>query len=126
VLFRSIGIGIGALASNILMVNNYRDVETDIRAGKRTLVVRFGRRFARIQFGLSHIVGVTVLGAIGAGDWHPIILIGAIGLCSVIGWLQSRRLAQATTPQELIKLLGATGLYLAIYATVLSVGLIWG
>ena len=35
---------IGALATAILAVNNVRDFEGDARAGKRTLVVRFGRR----------------------------------------------------------------------------------
>ena len=35
---------IGALATAILVVNNVRDFEGDARAGKRTLVVRFGRQ----------------------------------------------------------------------------------
>ncbi|OHE82967.1 MAG: 1,4-dihydroxy-2-naphthoate octaprenyltransferase, partial [Verrucomicrobia bacterium RIFCSPLOWO2_12_FULL_64_8] len=34
---------VGALVTNILLVNNYRDAETDAAAGKRTLVVRFGK-----------------------------------------------------------------------------------
>jgi len=34
---------IGALATGILVVNNVRDFEGDARAGKTTLVVRFGR-----------------------------------------------------------------------------------
>jgi 1,4-dihydroxy-2-naphthoate polyprenyltransferase len=34
---------VGALATAILVVNNVRDRETDARAGKRTLAVRFGR-----------------------------------------------------------------------------------
>jgi len=36
-------IPIGALATGILVVNNVRDFEGDARAGKTTLVVRFGR-----------------------------------------------------------------------------------
>ena len=44
---------IGLLAANILVVNNYRDVETDAVAGKKTLVVRFGRKFAMWQYALS-------------------------------------------------------------------------
>ncbi|MDB6115539.1 MAG: menA, partial [Lacunisphaera sp.] len=42
----SCGAAIGLLAANILVANNYRDLETDAAAGKKTLVVRFGRRFA--------------------------------------------------------------------------------
>jgi 1,4-dihydroxy-2-naphthoate octaprenyltransferase len=38
---------VGLLASAILVVNNVRDLETDRRAGKRTLAVRLGRQRAR-------------------------------------------------------------------------------
>jgi 1,4-dihydroxy-2-naphthoate polyprenyltransferase len=37
-------IPVGALTTAILVVNNVRDIETDARAGKRTLAVRLGRR----------------------------------------------------------------------------------
>lgn len=121
-----IGSGIGALAANILVVNNYRDAETDVSAGKRTLVVRFGRRFARAQFVAAHALGVAVIFAIGVDDWNPFVLACAGAICGAIGWRQSRRLARATTPAELIRLLGATGLYLAGYALIVSIGLIWG
>lgn len=47
---------VGLLATNILVVNNYRDMETDARAGKRTTVVRFGRGFARAQYTVSFAV----------------------------------------------------------------------
>jgi 1,4-dihydroxy-2-naphthoate polyprenyltransferase len=41
---------VGCLAAAILVVNNVRDVETDRVAGKRTLAVRFGRRFGERQY----------------------------------------------------------------------------
>ena len=41
---------VGLLASAILVVNNVRDIETDRRAGKRTLAVKLGRHRARILF----------------------------------------------------------------------------
>src|SRR5882724_6200886 len=41
---------VGALATAILVVNNLRDRETDLGAGKRTLAVRFGRTFAIAQY----------------------------------------------------------------------------
>jgi 1,4-dihydroxy-2-naphthoate octaprenyltransferase len=45
-----VSVPIGALATAILVVNNLRDVDTDARAGKRTLAVRWGRRAARIEY----------------------------------------------------------------------------
>jgi 1,4-dihydroxy-2-naphthoate polyprenyltransferase len=42
-----LAVPVGLLAAAILVVNNVRDLETDRRAGKRTLAVRLGRRRAR-------------------------------------------------------------------------------
>lgn len=50
------GLAVGLSAANILVVNNLRDRHTDVRVGKRTLVVRFGRRFAELQYLLSFCV----------------------------------------------------------------------
>lgn len=43
-------IPVGALITNILVVNNFRDIEEDKAAGKNTLAVIFGKDFARFQF----------------------------------------------------------------------------
>jgi 1,4-dihydroxy-2-naphthoate octaprenyltransferase len=43
-------IPVGALITNILVVNNYRDTEEDKLAGKKTLAVLLGKRFTRIQY----------------------------------------------------------------------------
>jgi 1,4-dihydroxy-2-naphthoate polyprenyltransferase len=43
----ALAVPVGLLAAAILVVNNVRDLETDRRAGKRTLAVRLGRRRAR-------------------------------------------------------------------------------
>ena len=45
-----LAVPVGLLASAILVVNNVRDLETDRRAGKRTLAVRLGRERARGLF----------------------------------------------------------------------------
>jgi 1,4-dihydroxy-2-naphthoate octaprenyltransferase len=41
---------VGSLATAILVVNNIRDAGTDVRCGKRTLAVRFGRKAARAEY----------------------------------------------------------------------------
>ncbi len=40
-----VGLAVGLIINNLLVVNNHRDVDEDTACGKRTLVVRFGRRF---------------------------------------------------------------------------------
>src|SRR6478736_1971940 len=47
-----LAVPVGLLASAILVVNNVRDLESDRRAGKRTLAVRLGRERARTLYGL--------------------------------------------------------------------------
>ncbi|MBS3968712.1 MAG: 1,4-dihydroxy-2-naphthoate polyprenyltransferase, partial [Clostridia bacterium] len=50
-------IGVGALAANILVVNNTRDRHTDARTGKKTLAVRFGHGFCIYQYIFLLVVG---------------------------------------------------------------------
>ncbi len=44
------GLGPGLISAAILAVNNLRDLETDRRANKKTLAVRFGRSFAVAEY----------------------------------------------------------------------------
>lgn len=53
----SAALPVGWLATAIIVVNNLRDRETDVGAGKRTLAVRFGSVFARLEY------AVLVLGS---------------------------------------------------------------
>jgi 1,4-dihydroxy-2-naphthoate octaprenyltransferase len=46
----ALAVPVGLLAASILVVNNVRDIETDRRAGKRTLAVRLGRERTRALF----------------------------------------------------------------------------
>lgn len=43
------GLQVGALSAVLLAVNNLRDLEEDRRSGKRTLPVRFGAGFGRLE-----------------------------------------------------------------------------
>ena len=45
-----IGAAMGMLITAILVVNNLRDRDADIISGKKTLAVRFGETFSKIQF----------------------------------------------------------------------------
>src|SRR6185436_19389049 len=95
------GVPIGLLAANILVVNNYRDVETDAVAGKKTLVVRFGRRAARWQFGLSLVVALALPIALVARGHRRWILLPLV--LAPVAWAHARRLRESKTPSELIE-----------------------
>ena len=54
-------LAVGLLAANVLVVNNYRDMEDDAAVGKRTTVVIFGRRFMSVAYLLSGVIGMAVM-----------------------------------------------------------------
>jgi 1,4-dihydroxy-2-naphthoate octaprenyltransferase len=72
---------LGALAAAVLVVNNYRDLDSDVRAGKITLAVRIGRAATRVEF--AALVGAAfallpLLGAVAhTGAWLALPLAAA-------------------------------------------------
>ena len=54
------GLAPGFFSMAILTVNNLRDIDTDTRAGKKTLPVRWGRTFARIEYLILVILASVV------------------------------------------------------------------
>ena len=54
-------IPVGALITNILVVNNYRDIEEDRIVGKNTLAVKMGGRFTRFQYLLFMLLSYMIL-----------------------------------------------------------------
>lgn len=115
---------VGLLAANVLVANNYRDAETDARAGKRTLVVRFGRKFAVWQYALSHLVALLCPPALLLCGYHGPVLLPL--LLAPWALLLTRRLAASREPTEQIALLGATAAYLAAFGVLLGAGVVWG
>jgi len=115
---------VGLLAANILVANNYRDVETDARAGKKTLVVRFGRRFAMWQYGLSVLVAMLCPPALLLTGYRWPVLLPLVLV--PWGFQLTHRLGWSQEPVEQIAILGATAKFLAAFGVLLSVGVVWG
>ncbi len=67
---------VGALGVALLAVNNVRDADTDAKAGKRTLVVRFGRGFGRAEYVIMLLVAFAVPAALwGSGAASAAVLV---------------------------------------------------
>jgi 1,4-dihydroxy-2-naphthoate polyprenyltransferase len=67
------GAMIGALAAAVLVVNNYRDLESDRRSGKITLAVRVGYAATRVEYAALVVLPFAALPVLavltGTGPW---------------------------------------------------------
>jgi 1,4-dihydroxy-2-naphthoate octaprenyltransferase len=120
-------VAIGALTTNILLANNYRDAATDAKAGKRTLVVRFGKRFARWQFATALGIAAAAPLCLGAlGVFRMETGVAAALLSGGFGFGLVRGLHRAATPADCIGLLGKSSGFLTGYALVLAGAIVAG
>jgi 1,4-dihydroxy-2-naphthoate octaprenyltransferase len=80
------GFAVGCLATVLLVVNNLRDVDGDRRNNKRTLIVRFGERFAYAEilfFALAPFAIVTLLGWL-RDAWGLLLPLAALPLAIAV------------------------------------------
>lgn len=72
---------IGLASVNVLIVNNYRDVDEDSRTGKRTIIVRMGREFALHLYLSCGLLSILLLYPIySAWGMIPMVLYGGMML----------------------------------------------
>ena len=50
------GVALGMLSTAILIINNLRDADTDIKSGKRTLAVRLGKNVVKFEYIIMMLV----------------------------------------------------------------------
>jgi 1,4-dihydroxy-2-naphthoate octaprenyltransferase len=118
------GAGPGLLSIGILLVNNVRDVAEDREAGKRTLVVRFGRRFGVVAYGTC-VIGALLLSkilAFGLVGTEMHLWAAAPLLLLPLAVRPIRTMAATADPERLNPLLGATGRILLFWAVLFTVG----
>jgi 1,4-dihydroxy-2-naphthoate polyprenyltransferase len=115
------GLAPGFLSMAILAVNNLRDIDTDRRAGKLTLAVRFGRSFAMSEYLFCIIAAALIPFAVFLiTDDHQ-----GIAFASLIGFYAIPCVKAAFTHLDgagLNRVLGDTGRLLLIYSAVFSIG----
>lgn len=115
-----VSVAIGLMGVNVLLVNNYRDMEDDIDANKRTTVVMFGRKAAGFfylafgYFAVSFLAPVWLL--LGGWTWSiPLLYI----VMHTITW---HKLIH-TSGAALNPLLGATARNMLVFALLLTIAM---
>ena len=121
-------ITIGLLGVNVLLVNNYRDMEDDLEAGKRTSVVIFGRKAAALAYLINGYAGMGMLSALwvmiaarwGMGGtlpvWTLVIPVIYLVMHTATWYKLTRRQGTALNP-----LLGETARNMLIFTLLLTI-----
>lgn len=110
----------GLVVDTLLMVNNYRDIENDRRAGKKTLAVFMGAQWSR-RFYLLLGAFAFVMGACFAFNYHvwafllPIVYL-------LLHVKTYRRMVAIDHGRALNSILGETSRNIFIYGLLVSIG----
>ena len=113
---------VGKTVTAILVVNNLRDIETDRRAGKRTLAVLLGARATRAQYALL---------TLGAYATVPFLLLTDASAWVLLSWLSlplalllNRSVLQGESGRALNPILQRTGQLHFAFGALLALGLL--
>jgi 1,4-dihydroxy-2-naphthoate polyprenyltransferase len=120
-----LSLAVGCLATAILVVNNVRDIDTDRRAGKRTVAVRLGRDGARgLYVGLliAAAVALVLTPAFDDGPWWP--LLGLVAAPMAIR--PARAVMTRADGPSLNAALAGTGALLGAFSVLVGAGLLIG
>jgi len=113
---------VGALITAILVINNLRDIDTDGRAGKRTLAVMLGPQGAVTEYDLLlGVAYVTPVALVIAGD---VTLAALLPLASAPMALALRRVVRAGgDPRRLNPVLRETARLSLVFSVLFAIGL---
>jgi 1,4-dihydroxy-2-naphthoate octaprenyltransferase len=115
------GLAPGLFSTAILGVNNLRDIETDRKAGKKTLAVRFGRAFAINEYLFCIFAGslIPVLTFTITKDYFYTLTAVAVLFLSIPA---IKTVAAGSEGPALNRTLAATGKLLLLYSVIFSIG----
>ncbi len=112
-------VGVGAIASAILVANNLRDIPTDQAHGKRTLAVRLGETRTRALY--AALLGLALACVLVAGRIHPTALIALLSFALAVPLLW--RVLRGALGKNLVPVLSGTGRFELVYGALLALGL---
>jgi 1,4-dihydroxy-2-naphthoate octaprenyltransferase len=119
----ALSVPVGLLAAAILVVNNVRDIDTDRRAGKRTLAVKLGRERARLLFAwmlaVAFAAPLAVAAAGGLSWWLALTALAWPLALPLVRTVRTR-----TDGPALNDALAATGRLLAAFSLLLAAGVL--
>jgi 1,4-dihydroxy-2-naphthoate octaprenyltransferase len=120
------GLQVGLLSTVLIAVNNLRDIEEDAKSGKRTLAVRYGKRFARWEIA-ALCLGSYLLNAFWydgyefAGRWYWAWVLPSLAMpigIVIVAWV-----CRNNPSPFFNKILALAGVHLLAFAILFCIGL---
>ncbi len=115
----------GLFSTAILTVNNLRDADTDVRTGKKTLAVRFGKTFARWEYVFCLVVPGIVLPLYlcvhTGGHWFALSALATMALAVPL----IKHVFYSNDGVVLNDTLAGTGKLLLLFSIFFSIGWLW-
>ncbi len=120
-----VSIACGLVIDTLLVINNYRDIDNDRRAGKHTLIVAIGEKWGRVLYFALGIAACLIGNVFHFSGhfwavWLPIIIYLPLHVSTFI---EMRKINKGTA---LNLVLGKTARNMFIYGLSVSVGLLIG
>jgi 1,4-dihydroxy-2-naphthoate polyprenyltransferase len=119
----AVSLPIGALITNILVIDDIRDRDFDVVKGKRTIAVRYGRHWSRVEFfallTFAYLMPFWLWLGLGFGAWMLLVLFTtplAVAVARVI-WTEDRFAALIPMTPRMAQLTVA-------YSALLAIGLV--
>lgn len=113
------GSAVGVLATQLLVVNNLRDIPTDGPSGKRTLAVRMGDTETRRFYVALTICFVALLVVSSIAERWTLIAIVSV----VVAWKPNRDVLRGVSGKDLIPVLGGTARFQMVAGALLTLGI---
>lgn len=104
----------GLCVDTLLVLNNYRDRDTDSKAGKRTIVVLFGERFGSLAYLLQGIAAYACVAMLALNGNQWLAILPAFYLLP--HYLTWRKMVQINSGPQLNRILGFTSRNMLTFA----------
>ncbi len=118
----AVSLACGFVIDALLLINNYRDIDNDTKAGKKTLVVRVGAEWGRYSYLLSGVIAVLI-GVVFLFNGSIFAFLLPL-LYLILHYFTYRKMVRINKGIALNSVLGDTARNIFVYGVLVSIGIL--